>query len=318
VLLDAAPSTSDFNEVGALDIFSHRRVAQVRNIPGAAQIRVATEHWSGWPNGQPNNDPLFGIPFNLSWYDSNVHGYPPLPRPVIISQEERYYPMRSQLVSNDDVARPQYVWDCMFRRFGGTVYVAVFVYRVNMPGAATAPYRTTIDPSIWNDADRRHPPMPVWLDLRDPSHSEWYANGPWNAPGASNPGPQFIDGTAPSASYNPFNERQSWQEPRQWILDQNMYIHRVLSRTAGPDATQVELTRPVEPVYGWRDTREVFSSGTPFWYYGEPLNGSDVPGLVYENVVTDLWYIPKQVTITINGAETEVTLTPVYVAVREL
>ena len=54
--------------------------------------------------------------------------------PIIVTQTERYYPMVSSASASAASLRPQYVWDCMFRRFQGRVLVAIFVYRVAMPG----------------------------------------------------------------------------------------------------------------------------------------------------------------------------------------
>ncbi len=110
---------------------------------------------------------------------------------------------------------------------------------------------------------------------------------PWNA------GITVIPVTQPGSAYNPSNPAQGWQAPRQWLLDQNNNIHRVLAGRRNSSDGPVELLRPVPrmlpvPVY--------FLPGFP-------------PDT--DDVVTNIWYIPP---IDSNG----LSLTPLYITVREL
>ncbi len=106
--------------------------------------------------------------------------------------------------------------------------------------------------------------------------------------------------------YSAAKPELSWQEPRQWILDQNNNIHRVLSQnrpvaTTGP--IEVEMIRPVPQMAPARV------------YFVLP------PGDGAQNVVSHIWYIPAEVEIDSNGNGTPdlpVTLSVVYATVREL
>jgi prepilin-type N-terminal cleavage/methylation domain-containing protein len=236
-----------------------------------------------------------GIPFNTALYAS-------APR-IIITQNERYYPSASQ-GGTLDVGKPQYVWDCMFRRFQGKILVAIFVYRVTQPGGGGPLYVV--------QGAGANPPLPIWLDLTLPAtQATSCANGPWHPGGPDaniftnappNP-PQPIEqnsivlGVPGGTPYNPDDQAMSWQEPRQWLLDQNNNIHRVLSfdREDPAEDAEVELVRPVPAMPGGG----VYSIGA----------GAN-PAMV-----SDIWYIPVAVPDTSGNL---LTLTPVYVTVREL
>ncbi len=158
----------------------------------------------------------------------------------------------------------------MFRRFQGRVQVALFVYRVAIPGGGTSTYTVAS-------------PLPVSTDdvafTPDPSL-------PWDA--------GIIEIPSSTGAF------QGWQAPRQWLLDQNNNIHRVLAGRRNSSDGPVELVRPVPEV--------------PFAApYSFPFTASDTDGngFVDGDVVTDIWYIPP---IDSNG----LSLTPVYVTVREL
>ncbi len=228
-----------------------------------------------------------GIPFSTSRYAAA-----PI---VILTQQERYYPMAS-IETGVIPPKPQYVWDCMFRRFQGKVMVAIFVYRTTIVGGGDVAYRVPVNP-----IDPDEPPMPWSLDIT--TSEVWAHEGPWDADGD-----QFIWGTRGGEPYNTTDQRQSWQEPGQWILDQNNNLHRVLSQnraSVDDTAVEVELVRPVPampvlPVYFLLDA------------------GNDT-GIV--DVVSNIWYIPREVKLDTNDdgqPDLPVRLTPVYVTVREL
>ena len=186
---------------------------------------------------------------------------------ILITQGERYYPMRSQFSTSPFPAKPQYVWDCMFRRFQGRVQVALFVYRVAIPGGGTSTYTVAS-------------PLPVSTD--DVAFT--IPSLPWDA--------DIIE--IPSST-GPF---QGWQAPRQWLLDQNNNIHRVLAGRRTDGDGPVELVRPIPRLPSAVDDNV-------FIYY---LPGGNVSG-----VVTTIWYIPP-----VDASAERLSLTPVYVTVREL
>jgi hypothetical protein len=74
---------------------------------------------------------LRGIPYNPRLYSTTPK--------FLFTRGERYYPMMAQNGALDQ-GRPQYVWDCMFRRFQGKILVAIFVYRVTIPGGGNVLY----------------------------------------------------------------------------------------------------------------------------------------------------------------------------------
>ena len=211
---------------------------------------------------------------------------------VFITQGERAFPMQSVAsITEVNAPRPQYYWDCMFRRFEGRVQVAVFVYRVTASPGDRDRYFVAPNPS-----DPAVPPLPIALDLTESATQAFCKEGPWDADGINR-----IDGT--DGTYDPLDARQSWQEPRQWILDQNNNIHRVLGnfRDDPGNPQQVELVRPVVPV----------PAVSPYYTRAAVPQADFDDNLVETNIVSDLWYIPL---VDSNG----LTLTPVYLLVEEL
>ena len=235
-------SSTPEDDPGALDIFSYRR-----STSGGGN--VATEFPGAYPNSVPD---LYGIPWNLQ------RGViPPLVR---IQQRERYYPIGAE--------RPQFVWDCVFRRFGGRIYVGIFVYRVISPGGEPRPYFVAPNPS--NDL----PPLPVWLDLLEEGPEAWRGRA-WRF----RPNQPRVDGTK-DESYDPRRADHAWMLPGQWLLDQNNNIHRVaVGRRSVNEYWDVDLAEPPPQL----------PSLPIFWFDG---NGS----------VTDIWYMPK---VDSNGVQLE-------------
>lgn len=231
------------------------------------------------------------IPWNADKYGTASGPDPEL----IIKQVERYYPQSSFSTTTGVPARPQYVWDCAFRRFQGKVLVAIFVYRVSRPGGGAALYSVS-----QNLSDPSLAPLPIWLQLGDYGTPD----GAWDTWGLTTNflgDDSFVAGTSPCSDYDPISDQgQAWQYTRQWILDQNNEIHRVLSADCNTDTNQVEveLVRPVslQPAMG-------VSASV---YYSLP---PDFDG--HTNIVSDIWYIP------LSDSE-GLTLTPVYLTVKEL
>lgn len=295
------PSSPNIDERGWYDVFSWSAL-------NAPTMQTATEFpLTGYVGSTPV---LYGIPYNRQKY-----GAEPL---IVISQGERYFPMahaRTFTDPNFQLQRPQYVWDCMFRRFQGRILVAIFVYRVVVPGAGDIPgYR--VPPNVSNPLI---PPLPVWVNLNASMSYPWAAN-PWDAVG-DDPGDPFDDAIIPNTdpssdpNYNILDVAQSWQAPGQWLLDQNNHIHRVLNGRRYVNDGPVELVRPVPavPLLGPPSNPYLM----PYYVLGP--NAVNMGGL--QNVVSDIWYIPIEVDLDLDGdmnADYHATLTPVYVTVREL
>lgn len=255
-----------------------------------------------------------GAESEIPW-NREIYGGSPPANPFIITQRERYFPMQSDFTA--DPARPQYVWDCMFRRYQGRIQVAIFVYRVNMPGGQSLPYIVPPNPN-----DPTIPPVPIRLDLiTDPltgtSPPSYSARGAWDAP-LPHVVSEFIGedsivyGVEGGTAYDPNDAQQAWQEPRQWLLDQNNNIHRVVAqyRENLNDDMRVQLQRAIAPVQGWSTNWPTLSPH----YYNVPNPNAfshGFAGLVFDDVVTEIWYMPLTL-------QPELSITPVYVTVKEL
>ncbi|MHC4429150.1 MAG: hypothetical protein ACYS0D_11215 [Planctomycetota bacterium] len=222
------------------------------------------------------------------------------PPRVIITQAERYYPMATQLVPPLELPRPQYVWDCMFRRFNGKVLVAIFVYRASIVGGGAVAFSVPPNGDV--------PPFPIWLDLTQNGGLPWWDGSPWDA-GIND---ATIPGTEWDTPFDPTQHNEQWQAPGQWILDQNNTIHRVLVGRRRPADGPVELLRPIPQM-----------PGLPAYFFPTTVDDVDpVDGLWDKDVLTDLFYVPSEVQLDIDRDGTVdgvgATLTPVYVTVREL
>ncbi|MHC4826969.1 MAG: type IV pilus modification PilV family protein [Planctomycetota bacterium] len=251
-------------------------------------------------SGYPGADPvLIGIPYNMTKWPA----HPGKPPRIFITQGERFYPIAPDTAFTDPNTprpRPQYVWDCMFRRFQGKLLVAIFVYRVQLVGGGTFTYRVPPNYSVPDI-----PSLPINLELADISNSP-----PWPTAWDASSDPVILG--SPSNAYDPVAHDEAWQEPRQWLIDQNNNIHRVLSLTpqSGSDPNLVELVRPVSAV----------PAVAPNLIDPVPGGGPSAVGM--ENVVTNIWYIPIEIDLDLDGDQNPdgipVQLTPVYVTVREL
>jgi prepilin-type N-terminal cleavage/methylation domain-containing protein len=185
------------------------------------------------------------------WITSALSGYDGIPyrdhlRPaaeqivplVVIEQAERQYPRE------DGTGQvPRYYWDCMFRRSGGKVFAAIFVYRVNNfsgPGPTW-----TCQP-----ADGQQLQTPWMLDLEDGAN----AYDPWRIGQGNGDIGDLDQWVLPNANagdpYDPMELDDCWQCPGQWLIDQNGGIHQVVSgRTRKDDpTTHVRLSRAVPPL----------------------------------------------------------------------
>jgi len=232
----------------------------------------------------------------------NIAKYPAGPPNIRITQGERYYPMSplKDISSpaagflNDQLAKPQYVWDCVFRRFQGKVLVAIFVYRVNAPGGGPVSYSVGRIPPGGTQTD---PPIPITIPV------SWNADTGTlpNCGSATNP-----ITTAPITSpYPNDDDRDCWREPRQWIIDQNNNIHRVLAQYRDNDnpvnPLKIELLRPVPAM---PQAKAFFLPG--------PANAASV-----QAVVSKIWFLPLKMDMNHDGTP-DVIITPVYATVKEL
>jgi len=202
----------------------------------------------------------------------------------VIPQEDRYYPLGARV--------PQYVWECMFRRFEGRIQVAIFVYRVTRGGGEPAPYAVVPNPS-----NPTIPPVPIDMDLVAAGFPAWNTWGillPDSGDDAS------VVGTEPGTPFDLTSDVFAWQASGQWILDANNNVHRVLGGREVMDDGPVTLVRPpsqVLPVPGF-----VLPAGAA------DANGDGIPDT---SIVGRIFYMPLQ-------DSTGVRLTPVYLAVKEL
>jgi prepilin-type N-terminal cleavage/methylation domain-containing protein len=231
-----------------------------------------------------------GVDSEVPWNTNKYGDTPPRPE-FVITQGERYYPQASYNSTAGARPKPQYVWDCMFRRYQGQILVAVFVYRVTEPGGGVPRYIT--QPQFYGDPEA---PLPWRLDLSDPANTTFSATNEWGSYGPDD-NPATLDdynivlGIEGGVAYDENVPQQAWQAPRQWILDQNNNVHRVLGNYRDDPGfdMEVELVRPVPEV-----------AVIPANFFAP--DGSPV---------RFIWYIPKVDSL---GN----LLTPVYVSVQEL
>jgi len=283
-------ATPEADEIGWYDIFS-----------ASAGMPPLNSTWdfdggSPWSGSSPD---LMGIPYNTQ-NPLYLNGTPQ----VTISQGSRYYPMAQAdefvafMSVDNPKPRPQYVWDCMFRRFQGRILVAIFVYRVTVPGGGRVTYRTP-------DINGNRPPLPwkLLLDQND-NNAAWDAFGPDGDPRTGDEA--FVSGTPSGTVYDAAILNESWQEPRQWLLDDNNNIHRVLSSTRQSvnQEVRVEFVRPITEL-----------PNLPTTYFPIGANDTDDNSLADENIVGSIFYIPAEVT---PPSGSSLLLTPVYVTVKEL
>jgi prepilin-type N-terminal cleavage/methylation domain-containing protein len=264
-------------------------------------------------NGNAYSGPefLWGIPYNRNKHailtplnlpvENNVDRDGLTEPLVTILQSERSWPQGSE--------KPQYVWDCMFRRYQGRIQVAIFVYRVSAAGGSPRAYAVASGydvgaPGIQGPFES---PLPARVVLGDPDNQGSWSDAFWTPRGLDEEdGTNKLDdlvvpGTAPSSSVNteiePFGE--GWQVPGQWLLDQNGNIHRVLAGRRTAQDGPVRLARPVPHV-----SRHV-SNGNLLNAQGDPTSVDEA------SAVKAIWFIPPE-------SRDGMILTPVFVTVRDL
>lgn len=303
-----APANTSLYDEGTIDIFSQqytrkRAGFQVDPAFGAQSLdtntQLATELFDGWPAASPV---LFGIPYNVRKYSivaaSELNDWQriyPEPR-VLITQRERLWPVLSDLPAASSV-KPQYAWDCMFRRFQGRVQVAIFVYRVTAPGGAPVSYHVArVDPTTHTPEapanDPRIPPLPVSFTPPNTGVNRWVA--------PTTGDPTIVPGTNPATALDFTKASSMWQVPGQWILDQNNNIHRVLVGRRVVSEGPVRFARPIP----------IMAPSIVFGRKSVSPLPADAAALDSEGVA-QAWYMPIR---DVNGNQ----LTPVYLLVEEL
>lgn len=300
------------DDVGAIDIFS----TLAQNAGSSAQEFCEFPN-QGVTRTGGGNLKLWGAPYN----SSRTSQAPP----IIVTQRERWWPSVPEGATA--FTPPTYSWDCMFRRMGGRIQVAIFVYRVIGVGGAVKSYSSPANgaPSlptvVVGGSYPNLPPVPYRRVPKalagngaagttgTPTNIQ-VATG-WEQPptlSLTGQGPFTTGhfGTAQGLNQTDFIAAQipqvseQWQFPGQWIIDNNSNVHRVAQgRRNATDSARVRMSAPVPRVPNAQiyDDYELVGSAT-----FEPTP----PG------IRTMHYVPA--VIDANGTQ----LVPVYATVREL
>ena len=308
---------------GSIDIFSAnhtRRFFGFSNAPGALASEISAD---GFPESAPV---LWGIPYNLRKYPlftdpTGAASLDPtaqriLEPAIIITQAERGWPQ-----GGTTSAAPLYHWDCMFRRSGGRVQVAVFVYRVTRPGgqegnyavAQTNPALVGTPPAGTMLVTSTTPPIPM-------NYSAPNLGTATSWPNRTGANARFdeIPGTGPGTPFGIGRTWDDWMAPGQVWIDNHGTVHEVLrgrlvaSTTTGalPNQGPVILQRPIpvlpaSPINGFDVTQQ--SSYPVFPPAPSPAARRTGPN----GWIGGIWFVPS------TDAQGNV-ITPVYATVEEL
>ncbi|MFO0963344.1 MAG: prepilin-type N-terminal cleavage/methylation domain-containing protein [Phycisphaerales bacterium] len=240
-ILAADAGATPQNDVGSVDIFS----AASSSSPPIAEL---TEFPSGLTIAGSSGK-LFGIPYSTARYG----GAPG----IVITQRERYWPA---IPENQTITTPSpYVWDVMFRRFGGKIQVAIFVYRVVGTGGAPRAYVAKANPASSSQPPVPFRRVPVSVGSSPDAASTGNGTGLQVRTGWTQPNDTpfttglFTTNQGLAASDFPVGQlpqiQHTWQYPGQWLVDGNGNVHRVaLGRRTSSDlvnaTTGVRLSAP--------------------------------------------------------------------------
>jgi prepilin-type N-terminal cleavage/methylation domain-containing protein len=314
VVLKDDPATTDVDEQGMVDVFSLLYTRKRSGRPNASSAYGLSDFLTELPEGveylTDNKHAVYGVPYSRSRFDElrdvtkanyawrlgrsgSLSGVPQagsatdarnsLSEPAaFITQRERYWPMPSNATGAVD--QPSYVWDCMFRRLGGRIQMAVFVYRVgNLTGlrggngTTGTPYtvaavNSTLDTAFGTKLAKR-PSVPQLassragspLNLRrvdGPSAGTVWGAGGLDAkvgktrdPALYGPGrdDSSVPGTEPSDAARTSDDpavislgySDGWQAPGQWFIDVFGNVHRVINGRRTRADGPVTLAKPV-------------------------------------------------------------------------
>ncbi len=334
---------SETVERGSLDIFNSLQWTGTGETIGEHTLPVLNP-WQRFLSFNPydGGSRTLGIPSHsreIIREDANgieLNGDPTMPYlsvpKVFILASERQWPLQDQAGRT-----PKHYWDCAFRSVGGTIQVAVFVYRVQRESMSAPPWHPQ-PVRLDDDSSQLVSPVPWMQDLNDPA----VAFGPWTVDmkgpaysGENNVEP--LPGADSDDPFDPDNPAYGWQWPSQWLIDQYGTVHRVATGRvrAGGGETPVSLTAPVpSPLVscgldrldldadGDKVDPQMFTSSTilPAAAMSGMSRPNDYPkGLVSPSsaapVVDRLWYVPPRVT-TEEGLTYR--LIPVYATVANL
>jgi hypothetical protein len=296
--------------LGTIDIFSANYTRQ--QPPFSLAPRVVGPWAVEMPNGHPGG-PLFGMPYNRRKYPLyDLASTTPSAVPASLdiqaltepnftfTQSERSYPQGGSVASNV----PVYFWDCMFRRNGGRVQVAIFVYRVTAPGGETRAYATSglstalisgapVPPSGSFEVTTQTPPIPaLYLAPNFGTATSWPNRT------AAIPVLDEIPGTAAASAFAPDRIWDDWQLPNAWWVDNHATVHKVLNGRTNSTQGPVKLQRPI-PVMPRSPVNGVAPNGT------YPASGGP------SSFISGVWFVPQR------DARGNI-LTPVFAAVEEL
>jgi prepilin-type N-terminal cleavage/methylation domain-containing protein len=302
---------------GTIDVFSAGYTRQQLSIqPFPPTTLKATEIPDGVAFSGTSS--LFGIPYNRARYplflDPAAAGTldpvsQRLREPLVtFTQAERSWPQAGSSASNTP---PQYYWDCMFRRNGGRVQVAVFVYRVTAPGGDPRPYTVQrSDPALvgtppagTTDISVNTPPIPMVYYAPNPGT----ANSWPNRTAVNPPVDDTIPNTGPGTPFGAGRTWDDWMAPAQIWIDNHGNQHEVLrgrlvagsATSAFPNQGPVKLQRripvnPRAPIYGTA-----------------PNVANDTSAGSFHAFIEAIWFVP-------NTDRAGNVITPIYVTVEEL
>jgi len=323
---------------GTIDIFSANFTRQQYGLAPFVNLQMANEINEGY-SFSAGVERLYGIPYNGRKHPlfTNFTAASALANPlsqrllepaVTFTQAERSYPQGPQTYGNSVLppGKPQYYWDCMFRRSAGRVQVAVFVYRVAAPGGdlrnysvgRTDPALVGTAPSGSFDAAIDLPPIPLvyyaptpGTNISWPNRTTTSAGGITTANGYSQfPTADEIPNTHAGTPFGPGRIWDDWMAPGQIWIDQNANVLEVLrgrmvagaAGSAFPSQGPVKLQRPIPvvpaaPVNGFwiKDPFVAGNAATPPFHAG----------------IGAIWFVP-------NTDRFGNVITPVYATVEEL
>lgn len=354
-----ASAAGDAN-LGTIDVFSANYTRQQAPFSLAARLNPAGPWAVEMPDGIPvgggsPNVPLFGIPYNRAKYPlydqafANQTATQNIPLDfqtmiepnVTFTQAERSFPQVGSVTAN----APVYYWDCMFRRNGGRVQVAVFVYRVAAPGGETRPYKavgltaalTAGAPAGAFESGTTTPPIPAlylapavgapntapWpyrpLQGTQPLPTAYTAANGYTVASPAPPATDEIFGTHRGTPFSPTAIWDDWQLPNSWWVDNHGSVHKVLvGRTRqGPTVATalnepgqgpVKLQRPI-PILPGSPTNGF--NPAPLVSNTYPLEVGSGRRIGPNGWIQAIWYVPQR------DARGNI-LTPIFAAVEEL